>query len=219
MNLKSFTSALLVIAMALILASTQTVSADEWKSLFNGKDTSGWAMTGPGEFKIEDGHLVTYGGMGLLYYEKEKFGDCEIKIVFKMTNPNDNSGVYIRIKDIPDDPWFAVHNGYEAQISNSTDPKRCTGSIYSFVPARQSIKAEPGEYVTYIIRLEGNRTILSVNGVVTADYTEGKDKQPPKGTDGDPDRGPRVDKGYIGLQNHDEDSRIHFKEVSVRSIK
>ena len=42
-------------------------------------------MTGPGEIKLEDGELVTYGGMGLLWYTGEKLGNCRIRVVFKPT--------------------------------------------------------------------------------------------------------------------------------------
>jgi hypothetical protein len=33
---------------------------------------------------------------------------------------------------------------------------------------------------------------------------------------GDPEPGPRPEAGYIGLQNHDEDSTVYFKEVAVK---
>ena len=38
------------------------------------------------------------------------------------------------------------------------------------------------------------------------------------GPHGDPERGPRPRAGYIGLQNHDERSVVHFKEVAVRPV-
>jgi hypothetical protein len=36
--------------------------------------------------------------------------------------------------------------------------------------------------------------------------------------EGDPARGPRPEAGYIGLQNHDKDSTVFFREVSVRPL-
>jgi hypothetical protein len=39
------------------------------------------------------------GGLGVLLYEKEKFGDCQIRIVFKTEHARSNSGVHIRIDD------------------------------------------------------------------------------------------------------------------------
>lgn len=48
-------------------------------------------MSGPGELKLENGDLVTYGGMGLLWYPGWKFGNCQIRVVFKLSDENDNS--------------------------------------------------------------------------------------------------------------------------------
>lgn len=210
------TVALILLAIASPLRAASP--PDGWRQLFNGKDKAGWKMCGPGEFRVEDGCLVSYGGMGLLWYEKEKLANCEIKAVFKLAKPTDNSGVYIRIRDKPaDDPWYAVHNGYEVQILNGGDQAHSTGSIYSFTPAGSLITLKPGEWVTYVIRLEGDTTTLSVNGVVTATRKEG-DPAPPKGSAYDPDRGPRAQSGYIGIQNHDETSKVVFKEISVRPL-
>src|SRR5690242_6142241 len=77
-----------------------------WRPLFDGTSTNGWQMTGPGEFKLENGELVTHGGMGLFWYTREKFGDCRIRIMFQPTSSEDNSGVFIRIPEPPKDEWF-----------------------------------------------------------------------------------------------------------------
>src|SRR5687768_65068 len=83
----------------------KTAETPKWRTILDSTQTNGWRMTGPGAFKWEKGELVTYGGMGLFYYEKEKFGDCRIRVVFKLTGEEDNSGVFIRIPHIPKDPW------------------------------------------------------------------------------------------------------------------
>src|SRR6266436_8841741 len=100
-------------------------------SLFNGKDLTGWEHVGPGRFVVEDGMLKTEGGMGLLWYTGQQFGNTTIRVVFKTASPNANSGVYIRFPEKPKDPWYAVHNGYEVQIDAGGDEWHCTGSIYS----------------------------------------------------------------------------------------
>ena len=48
---------------------------------------------------VEDGLLRTEGGMGLLWYSREKLGNCVIRVVYKTANERSNSGVYIRIAD------------------------------------------------------------------------------------------------------------------------
>ena len=39
------------------------------EQLFNGTDLTGWRHVGRGEFVVEDGALMTSGGMGLLVYD------------------------------------------------------------------------------------------------------------------------------------------------------
>jgi len=46
---------------------------------------------------VEDGMIRTHGGMGLLYWTGGKVSKCVIRVVYKMRDNNDNSGVFIRI--------------------------------------------------------------------------------------------------------------------------
>ena len=109
----------------------EDVRKQEWKPLFNGKDLSGWEHVGPGKLVVEDGIVKTVGGMGLLWYTKEKMGDCVLRVVYKTASNHSNSGVFIRIADKPKDEWFAVHHGYEVQIDDAGDDFHRTGAIYS----------------------------------------------------------------------------------------
>ncbi|MBS1504799.1 MAG: DUF1080 domain-containing protein, partial [Bacteroidetes bacterium] len=87
-----------------------------WRQLFDGKDLKGWKMVGPGERYVENGVTGSHGGMGLLYWTKEKFSNCKIRIVYRMQKFNSNSGVFIRIPIEPREPWMPVFYGYEVQI-------------------------------------------------------------------------------------------------------
>src|SRR4051794_26264899 len=109
-----------VAILILTLACCPSASAQDraWKPLFDGKSLDGWEHVGPGRFVVENGALRTEGGMGLLWYSREKLGDCEIKVVYRTGTERSNSGVYIRIADRPADPWFAVHHGFEVQIAD-----------------------------------------------------------------------------------------------------
>ena len=55
----------------------------EWRPLFDGKTLDGWEHVGPGRFVVENGALRTEGGMGLLWYTREKFGDATIRVVLQ----------------------------------------------------------------------------------------------------------------------------------------
>jgi len=187
-----------------------------WKPLFNGKDTSGWKMTGPGSFEIEDGLLLTKGGMGLLYYEGEAFANTTIRVVFKTSGARGNSGVYIRMPEKPKDPWYGVHNGYEVQIDSGGDEWHRTGAIYSLSKAGGEWKQNPaGEWNTMEIELKGKRTIVHLNGKKVNEFVEGQ-PVPERKQWYEPVRGPRPDRGYIGIQNHDANSKVFFREISVK---
>jgi hypothetical protein len=218
------TTASLVLLLPLI-AQAQTDqprapgTSPGWRPLFDGRSLDGWEHVGPGRFVIEDGMLRTEGGMGLLWYSREKLGNCVLRIVYKTASPRANSGVYIRIADRPRDEWYAVHHGYEVQIMDSAPGDRGTGSIYTFAKATAR-PAKAGEWNTLEITLKGDRVLSSINGVPVAEFDpsgpvpERKDTSP----HGDPERGPRPEFGYIGLQNHDKNSLVIFKEVSVRPL-
>ena len=134
--------------------------------------------------------------------------------MFKTTGPRDNSGVYIRMPEKPHDPWYGVHNGYEVQIDAAGDDWHCTGAIYSLSKASKRTQKPAGEW---------NHSRLVVRG----DHVEhascpdlahemGDQPVPERKMWFEPVRGPRPDRGYIGLQNHDGSTTIYFKEVSVR---
>jgi hypothetical protein len=194
-------------------------SSASWRPLFNGRSLDGWEHVGPGRFVVEDGVLRTEDGMGLLWYAREKLGNCVLRVVYKTASPRANSGVYIRIADRPPDEWYAVHHGYEVQIMDAAPQARGTGSVYTFAQATAR-PAKPGEWNTLEITLEGDRIRTAINGVPVAEFDPSGPVPPRKDSSphGDPERGPRPQSGYIGLQNHDKNSVVYFKEVLVRPL-
>ncbi|MBK5293194.1 MAG: DUF1080 domain-containing protein [Acidobacteriia bacterium] len=184
------------------------------KQLFNKRNLDGWKMVGPGRFDIEDGNLKTVGGMGLLYYEREQFGDCTIRVVFKTTSDHSNSGVFIRLPEKPQDPWYGVHNGYEVQIDERGDEWHATGALYSLAKTAKGSQKPAGEWNIMDITLRGQKTIISLNGQKVNEF-DGAQPVPERKQWYEPVRGPRPDAGYIGLQNHDARSTIYFQSVSV----
>src|SRR6184192_1016732 len=77
------------------------LAADDWKQLFNGKDLDGWKHVGKGKMTVENGLIQTHGGMGLLYWTDDRLSNCVLRVVYKMRDTNDNSGVFIRIPEAP----------------------------------------------------------------------------------------------------------------------
>ncbi len=204
--------------MLTLLSAAALLPAAEFKPLYNGKDLTGWKMTGPGQFVIEDGLMKTEGGMGLLYFTKEKFGNCVVRVVFKTVGDHANSGVIIRLPEAPPDPWYGVHNGYEVQIDAAGDDWHSTGAIYSLSKVTSRQQKPAGEWNTMDIEIRGQVTKISLNGVVVNEF-KGDQPVPERKMWYEPVRGPRPDAGYIGVQNHDKSSTVFFKEISVKSLK
>ncbi|HEX8204119.1 MAG TPA: family 16 glycoside hydrolase, partial [Isosphaeraceae bacterium] len=212
----------ILVPAAVLLACGLAAPADaaDWRALFNGKDLEGWEHVGPGRMVIEDGLLRTEGGMGLLWYTREKFGDCTLRVVYKTTSRASNSGVFVRVAETPQDEWYAVHHGYEVQICDGADEFHRTGAIYSMSKAA-TLASKVGQWNTMEITLKGPAIRVVVNGVTVQDFDPATASIPERTKPFEPERGPRPESGYIGLQNHDDyaqGTQVYFREVGVRPL-
>jgi hypothetical protein len=81
------------------------LSAADWRDLpliQDGKVAPEWQHAGWGQMVVEDGAVRTdpsQRGLGVLVYTKEKFGNCQLRIVYRPQDARDNAGVHIRIDD------------------------------------------------------------------------------------------------------------------------
>ena len=209
--------------LAASLSASMTFAANkdaDWKPLFDGTSLAGWDHVGPGKMVLENGAMRTEGGMGLLWYTREKLGNCTIRIVYKTTSEKSNSGVFIRVADQPKDEWYAVHHGYEVQICDGSDPFHRTGAVYSMSQAMAEA-SKVGEWNTMDITLDGQRIVVTLNGVKVQDFDPSTAAIPERKKDYEPERGPRPTSGYFGLQNHDDvakGTQVYFKSVSVKPL-
>ena len=76
-----------------------------WRTLplvSDGRIDAAWAQVGWGGFTVDGGALRTEPddrGMGLLFYKPEKFGDCQIRVVYRCEKTTSNAGIFVRIDD------------------------------------------------------------------------------------------------------------------------
>lgn len=176
----------------------------KWIELFNGKDMTGWRQAGPGKFTVEEGALTTHGGMGMLWYEGQKFRDFTLEIEWKANHRCNNSGIFVRFPEKSDDPMYAVNNGYEIQIFDCDEKglKYQTGAIYDQHAATKLATKPAGQWNLYQITVVGQRYTVTLNGEKVNEFD-----------------GERGRDGYVGLQNHDLLSRVSFRRVRVKEIK
>ena len=174
-----------------------------------GYNKHGWNHYGPGYFELdkETGVITSDGGMGLFWYSAKKYGNFVLDLEYKSLSPNTNSGVFVRVPD------FVVSNDYightfEVQIDDKADPVHRTGAIYDAEPAKKSAAKPAGEWNHYIITFSGNNIKVELNGVLVNDW----DAEP---------RGKVRDfakSGYIGLQNHDDRTKVSYRNIFIKEL-
>ena len=201
-----------------VCLATPGLAGEGWKLLFNGQNLDGWSVaggSGSSAFVVEDGSIHTRPGSGMLWYTREKIGNATLRVIYKMSASDGNSGVFIRIPSEPSNERFAIHHGIEVQIDDGEDDWHCTGVLYSMTKALSRPAKPAGEWNTMDIRMEGARTIVKINGALVTDY-DGISPVPGRTYPWEPARGQRPESGYIGLQHHDDRAAVYFREISVR---
>ncbi len=98
---------LMIPAVWVILAGhgSEVQPGDPWRSLpliTAGAIDKNWAQIGWGGFVVDGDALRTEcdeKGMGMLLYQKERFGNCQIRVIYKAKDPKSNAGVFVRLDD------------------------------------------------------------------------------------------------------------------------
>ena len=175
----------------------------EPQQVFPGK-LSDWKMAGPGEFAITDNIATAKGGMGLWWFSQEKYQNATITIEFKIDDPSYNSGVFVRFPDPGEDPWVAVKQGYEIQLSGRAINDASTGAVYKLqAPVENPLKKD-GEWNTMQIHTLGSEISVVLNKRLINIF--------------EAEKGRGDQSGYFGIQNHDDGSPVQFRKVTVEKL-
>jgi hypothetical protein len=174
MKVFSHLAALAVLGAGVLLAPADDKKAGESKSLFNGKDLTGWKLRHPptdkraskwsvvSTVKLKEGkidRLVSEPGTGVLLsgddgrgidlVSEVQHGDCELHIEF-LVPKGSNSGVYFQ-------------GQYEVQILDSFGKKDADlkygdcGGIYNTAPPRTNASKAPGEWQSFDVVFQAPR--------------------------------------------------------------
>jgi len=185
-----------------------TLPGEDWVPLFNGKDLTGWIQVGKEKWTVEDG--VIHGQAvtkeyGYLRTEKN-YKDFMLALQFKCEGTG-NSGVFFHTEFEPGTP--KVTQGLQFEIDCALG--KHTGGIYGdgrqwiVWPAPENeIVVRRGEWNEYLLKVEGNRYIARLNGVLMVDFT---------------DPSPRSFDGGIALQLHSGgEGNMKFREIYIRDL-
>ena len=202
-----------------ILFSGAVALADHCKStkLFDGKTLSGWKVAKEQNakyWKVVDGVIIGHNDGKKVptntYLVTEKaFGDFEFRCKFRISGDHKtgliNSGIQYRsfISD------KGKMTGYQADIGRGY-----WGDIYDEHRRGKLIKGNTTElskkfvedgWNDYLIRCNGGRTELFINGHKTADYNETKEGIPAK--------------GIFGLQLHSGGvAKVEFMDITIKEL-
>ena len=239
--------------LGILCAVSVRAAEGGWKQLplvKDGKVNPAWVHIGYGGWLVEDGFLRTDPapeGLGLLVYQKEKLGNCQIRVVFKQKETRSNSGIYVRIddgvlkqvknpgakfsRDASGKPSDESMKAMQASGDRDEGPwygvhhgyevqiaGDSTGSIYSLAPTPLKAK-NAGEWRTMVITLDGTKVDVELDGQHASSFDSATKELPPRKIWHEPKREPtRPEKGYLGLQTHDPADIVWFKEISVRPL-
>jgi len=176
----------------------------------NGRYTKhGWNHYGPGYFELdpETGILTSHGGMGLFWYAGKQYADFVLELAFKVTDGETNSGVFVRVPEVPVSDEYIYHS-FEIQINDAGDDIHQTAAVYDAEAPTIRASRPPGEWNQYRITFDGDRITVVLNGETVLDWNA-----EPRGKVAD-----FAPRGYIGLQNHDDRSPVYFRNIRVKEL-
>jgi len=186
-------------------------------SIFDGKTLNGWEGNLK-MFRVEDGAIVAGTQKERIpnnefLCTKKRYGDFELRLQAKLEGKGKNAGIQFRSERIPNHHEVI---GFQADIGAMKGNELIWGALYDESRRRKFLvvgdQAElkkvvkPNGWNDFIIRCEGPRIQIKVNGYLAVDYVEK-----------DPDI---ADSGIIGVQIHSgEPAEASYRKIRIKELK
>jgi hypothetical protein len=174
---------------------------------------AGWRMAGAGGVAChDDGVVESYGGSGIFWYAEAAFDDFTLRAAWRLTGSEDNSGIFLRIPPLGNDPRPAIEEGYEVQIDDRGfdpetrrlgSPLHLTGAIYRLAPAAFLASRPIGQWNEFEVTAAQATLAVRLNGALVARL----------------DGASRRSRGHIGLQAHHQGSAVQFRDLRIRPLR
>lgn len=183
------------------------VSAQEFTSIFNGKDLTGWTINGTEKWYVENKQLVCESGPDKKYgylSTTKNYKNFELKLQFKQ-EANGNSGVFIRSSI-----EGTKISGWQVEVAPENQH---TGGIYESYGRGWLIQPKP-EDEKWLKMGKWNSMRILVNGDEVTSWLNGhqmvylKDEKIGNG------------EGFIALQIHDGGGiKVKWKNIRIKELK
>lgn len=184
------------------------------QKLFDGHSLAGWEGSDK-IFRVEDGAIVGGNLKEKLPHNEflctqREYGDFELHVKFKILGEKPNAGVQFRSKRVTDGskPWEV--SGFQADLADGYwgalyDESRRNKILVGPNQAEMPKILHAGDWNDYVIRAQGNRIQLWINGTQTVDYTEQDDSI--------------ARRGVIGLQIHGgPPAEAWYKDITIQEL-
>jgi len=186
------------------------------KSLFNGRDLTGWVEIGSeNAWYVDNGILKCTGekqGYAWLSTDR-KYGDFVLECDWRI-QPEGNAGIFLRA---PSRQGRTSMLGFEVQMKDDRQDKDLTdvsGAVFRRIHASGKYAKPPGQWNHYKLTCRGRYLRIELNGRLVSS-TENIDTVKPLGKN-DPLMKDVPDKGYIGLQNHGDP--VEFRNIKILEL-
>jgi len=165
---------LLVVMFTGFGCTGQTYTQEGWITLIDSASGLGnWDQYGDVIWRAEDGAIVAdkkTGKANGFLMTKKSYSDFQLRTEFWVSH-DANSGIYMRCSDLKN---IIDKTCYEANIFDERkDPTYGTGAIVHISPISPMPKAG-GKWNVYEITVKGDRMIVVLNGMTTADARDSK---------------------------------------------
>ncbi len=207
-----------VLAIAAVSGAILAAEEVPWRTLFDGKDLSGWqnaAGNEPGKgWIVEDGAMVRAQSAGDIW-TKDRFANFVLEMEFKTEG---NSGIFIRTGN----PRDCVQTGIEIQVDRpAREPgKHSVGAVYdALAPSKDATR--PDEWNRAVITADGNRLTVEMNGEKIIDMDLEQWATAGQNPDGTRNKYAKALKdfpreGQIGFQDHG--AKVSYRNVKIRVL-
>lgn len=173
--------------------------------LLGPQSQQGWVHIGEGGFNFTDGVVTSYGGHGILVYTKRAFSDFRVKLEFKQDTLKADSGIFLRIPYPKGQDWLhGASSWYQVELGPvMNNSNQGMAAIDNLAVPIDNVPAKPaGQWNDMEVSCIGRDYKVYLNGQLATTFT-GDDRS----------------KGYIGVQNHDKTSIVHFRNIRVVQVK
>lgn len=186
-------------------------------SIFDGKTLKGWEGNLK-MFRVEDGAIVAGTQKERIpnnefLCTKKRYSNFELRLQAKLEGKGKNAGIQFRSERIPNHHEVI---GFQADIGAMKDNELIWGALYDESRRRKFLvvgdQAELKKAVKqdgwndFVIRCEGPRIQIKVNGYLAVDYVE-KDAD-------------IADSGIIGVQIHSgEPAEASYRRIRIKELK